>query len=119
MKKIKLLSFLVVITMMTSCMATFSGGLNNGTTTNLSSANFSYSTMNVEGKSRATYVLGIGGNDRMSLINEAKQDLLQKHNLKSNQALANVTTSFKNSNFLGLMIIVECTISADIVEFNK
>ncbi|MEY2703008.1 MAG: hypothetical protein RLY43_1646 [Bacteroidota bacterium] len=117
MKKLKLLSVLLVLTMMTSCMATFNGVF--GTTTDLSSANFSYLTMNVEGKSKATYLLGIGGNDRKSLINEAKQDLLQKHNLKSNQALANVTTSFKNSNYLGLMQIVECTLSADIVEFNK
>lgn len=117
MKKIKFLVWLFLMTIMTSCMATFSGQMNNSTA--LSAGNFSYVNMNVEGKATATYILGIGGNDHKTLVNEAKQDLLSKHNLKSNQSLANITTNFKNSNYLGIMIIVECTVTADVVEFNK
>lgn len=117
MKKIKILFSLLIITTLTSCMATFNGAINNSTA--LSSANFTYAEVNVEGKADATYILGIGGLDRHSLISEAKQDLMSKHNLKAGQSLANIITNYKTSYYLGLVTVVECTVSADIVEFNK
>jgi len=37
--------------------------------------------------------------------------------LKDNQALVNTTVNFANSYYLGLVITVTCTVSADVVEF--
>ena len=117
MKKIKfeLLMLLPIVVLMTGCMAFHSGMLQSSAA--LSSANFHYVRMDIEGTANATYVLGIGGLSRATLVNEAKQDMLSTSPLKSNQALANTTVNFKTSNILGFISIVKCTVSADVVEF--
>ena len=83
----------------------------------LSSNNFTYVEKDITGSAIATYVLGLGGNDRMALVNEAKNNLLADYPLKSNQALVNLTVNWKNSFVLPLVITTRCTITADIVEF--
>lgn len=98
-----------------SCLATHTGIVNNSAA--LSQANFAYKSQNLSGSSTAHYVLGIGGMAKESLISEAKRDLMQKASLKENQTLANVTVSFKNSNYLGVYIVVNCLVTADVVEF--
>ena len=107
------LFFLVVAN--SGCMAIHSGIMNNSAS--LSSANFSYVKRGIYGSSKVEYFLGIGGLDRTSLVIAAKEDMLNKYPLKSNQALANIVVSFKNSNYLFLYKNVTCYISADLVEF--
>ena len=83
----------------------------------LSSANFSYTKMNAMGKSSTTYIFGIGGLDRETLVNDAKQDLLANNPLQSNQALSNVTVNFKMVTYAGIYGTSTCTVTADIVTF--
>jgi len=62
----------------------------------LNSANFFYVKMNVQGFSKATYILGIGDIRKDNLANEAKQSLLQSNPLHINQGT--VQCSFKLEN---------------------
>ena len=117
--KQKLFFFAVVLSIssiLTGCIATHVGNMSGSAS--LSSPNFLYKKQNIFGESTATYVLGIGGEARQSLILEAKKHMLKENPLLKNQALANVTVSYKTTNFLGfLVVVVKCNVSADIVEF--
>ncbi len=117
MKKI-LLNLTVVASLATifSSCALHSGIATNATVTNLEKANFSYVHRNAEGTSTVTYIIGLGGLKKQALIEEAKRDLLLKVPLKDNQALANMTVSYKSS-FILIYEQVQCTVSADIIEF--
>jgi hypothetical protein len=88
----------------------------------LNQANFSYVKQDLVGKSKLTYILGIGGLAKETLVFHAKKDLIKNHfgndsGLKENQALANVSVNVKTSNYLGLFVIAKCTLTADLVEF--
>jgi hypothetical protein len=117
--KQKLFYFAVILSItsiLTGCIATHVGNMSGSAS--LSSPNFLYKKQNIFGESKATYVLGIGGEARQSLILEAKKNMLKENPLLRNQALANVTVSYKNTNFMGfLVVVVRCNVSADIVEF--
>ncbi len=117
MKKNILSSIIAVIiaVLVSSCSATHSGYMANSAA--LSSANFSYLKQNINGQATATYVLGIGGLAKATLVDNAKQRMLENNPLKSNQTFANLTVNFKNSYYLGLFAKVKCTVTADIVEF--
>jgi hypothetical protein len=118
MKKIILKSALafMFIVALTSCSAIHVGSMENSAS--LSSANFSYVKQNIVGKSQATYVLGIGGLAKQTLVNDAKQKMLAENPLKDNQTLVNLTVNFKKSLYLGLIYsTVKCTVTADVVEF--
>jgi len=107
---------LAVTVSISSCAAYHSGNMANSAS--LNSNNFMYSKMNLQGTSTATYVLGIGGLAKESLVNEAKQQLLATHPLKDGQTLANLTVSYKNSGYFGIFYrTLKCTVTADIVEF--
>lgn len=79
--------------------------------------NFTYVKMNAQGKSTATYIVGIGGMNKKNLVNEAKQDLLTQNPLKENQALVNVTVNYTTASYLGIYTTRTCTVSGDIVEY--
>lgn len=118
MKKVILKSFFAIsiAIFITGCAAIHDGYMANSAS--LSSNNFSYVKMNVQGTSTATYVLGIGGLAKETLVNDAKQQLLASNPLKSNQTLANLTVNYKNSRYLGVLFMtVKCTVTADVVEF--
>ena len=70
MKKSILKSTLVIISaiLLTSCSAGHSGYMANSAS--LSSANFSYIKQNIKGEATATYILGIGGLAKETLVNE-------------------------------------------------
>jgi len=119
MKK-RILNFIAAIlciTVLTNC-----AGIHNGITqnaTSLAAANFSYTKMNVQGSADATYILGVGGLARATLVNDAKQNLLAANPLKSNQALANITIDFKTTILAGVIYRkITCTVAADIVTFH-
>lgn len=120
MKKLVLRSMLAVIVavFVSSCGATHSGYMANSAS--LSSANFSYAKQNISGDATATYVFSIGGLAKETLVNTAKERMLEKNPLKDNQTLANVTVNFKKSHYFFVGFgSVKCTVTADIVEFKK
>ena len=82
----------------------------------LSQANFSYSAMNVSGKSDTFYILGIGGFNKDALVVEAKEALTEAHPVSDNQAYTNMSVNFKYEYYV-VYIKVTCTVTADIVEF--
>lgn len=111
----KFILILIVSVSVMGCTAMHSGYMANSTA--LSSANFTYKSKNISGKASCTYILGIGGLNRDNLIRDAKKAMLEANPLMDNQAIANLTVSFKKSFYLGLIIYVDCVISGDIVEF--
>lgn len=118
MKKIilKFTLAIVIATSIASCSAVHIGSMENSAS--LSSANFSYVKQNLEGKAQATYVLGIGGLAKETLVDQAKKKMLADNPLKNNQTLVNLTVNFKNSYYLGYIYsTVICTVTADVVEF--
>jgi hypothetical protein len=115
----KRLFFLLLVSLgilLTGCFA-FHNGMITGTAT-LSSNNFTNVEHDLWGKSMTAIILGIGGHDKETLVSDAKKDLLRKHPLQKNQALANVILNFKTTVQLGIIVTQECFITADIVEFH-
>lgn len=117
MKKLLLRIFLMmcISVLFSSCAAGLTGFMNNSAS--LSSNNYSYVKRDLQGKSQATYVLGIGGMNREAIVDEAKQNMLENHTLQDAQTLANTTVNFKYSSFLGIISTTKCYVTADIVEF--
>ena len=111
---------MLCVGILTSC-ALHNGYIQNSAS--LSSNNFTYVAKDITGTSKVTYVMLIGGMfgglKKESLIGNAKKDLLSKNQLKSNQALANITVSWKQTFVLPFTITQKCILTADIVEFNK
>ncbi|MFW6019319.1 MAG: DUF6567 family protein [Bacteroidales bacterium] len=111
-----LLTGLLLILFLSNCTAYHIGYLNNSAT--LNQPNFIYASQNVKGQAKATYFLGIGGMEKETLVAKAKENLMENHQLEDNQVLANTTVNFKQSHtFFLLLVTYECTITADIVEF--
>ena len=115
MKKVFYAIFIVAE--LASCAASHSGILTGSAA--LSSANFTYAKKEVTGHSTATYIIGIGGLAKQTLVDQAKDDMLKNNGLKNGEALANVTVNFKNSTYLFVYHTVTCIVTADIVAFNK
>jgi hypothetical protein len=83
----------------------------------LSSNNFTFVKRDASGTTTATYILGIGGLSRQSLVDVAKKNLLMVYPLKDNQTLVNLTVNWKDTYVLPFAITKRCTVTADIVEF--
>lgn len=114
----KVLSFALVVILFTSCMA-FHAGSTSGSAA-LSSANFDYVQKNITGSSSAVYIFGFGGMAKDRMVSQAKDDMLKKHPLQSNQALANVTVDVKNTLIFGTVYRqFTVNVTADVVEFKK
>jgi hypothetical protein len=109
-------TFIILLMAISGCAQVYNGNLLGSAS--LQSANFDYIKQNARGTSRAAYFLGIGGFNK-SLIQKAKIDLLSNYPLESNQALVNQTINFNTRFVLGIIIIVECEVYSDIVEFQK
>ncbi len=119
MKKIffKSISVITVSILLTSCSGLHTGYMSSSAA--LSSGNFIYAKQNVRGSATASYFLGlIGGMEKETLVDDAKQKLLADNPLKDGQALANLTVNFKTSFYFGMIFRkVTCTVTADVVEF--
>ncbi|WP_405606218.1 DUF6567 family protein [Polaribacter sp. Asnod1-A03] len=117
MKKIIFKSLFILLTtfLLTSCNAKLYGGMSNSGV--LSSNNFRYIHKNLQGKSQATYILGVGGFNRQSIVNEAKENMLAYAPLEPNQALVNVVVDFKKTRYLFFFKKLKCYVSGDIVQF--
>jgi hypothetical protein len=115
-KNLSTLFLLPLLVSLTGCVSYFAGFPTNST--QLNQPNFHYVKQNVSGQSTATYIIGIGGNDHVSMVAEAKENLLSSYPLAENQALANVVVDFKFRSVLGPLFGQKvCTYTADIVEF--
>jgi hypothetical protein len=117
--KITLLGVSLVV--MSSCAT------HNGLTANLKSQNTQVILSQdnfkigerIEGKANATYVFGIGGLSKKSLLETARTNMYENANLQgSSKALVNETFSTKTSFFL-LFWKHQVNVSADVVEFTK
>jgi hypothetical protein len=73
----------------------------------------------IRGEASATYILGIGGNLKDGLINEAKINMYGSHELKPNQNITNITKDIKKAYFIIPILYMSETVivSADIIEF--
>jgi hypothetical protein len=118
MKKflLKTIFAIAVVGLLSSCAAYHTGYMANSTS--LCSNNFSYVKMGVKGTATATYILGIGGMARETLVDDAKKAMMSASPLKANQAWANLTVNFKKTMYVGYAYVIEtCTVTADVVEF--
>lgn len=74
----------------------------------------------IQGSAKAIYFLGIGGNKKMGLVNEAKANMYQTHNFAKNQTITNITLDNKHSFFLyPILYMKTIIISADIIQFGE
>lgn len=116
MKKQIIVIAAAIIVLFSSC-ALHTGYMANSAA--LSAANFSYVQRHINGHSTATYILGIGGLNKHTLVDDAKEQMLSNNPLEDNQTLANLTVNFKTSNYIGVVKKVECVVTADVVEFDQ
>lgn len=73
----------------------------------------------IEGEAQANYILGIGGNLRDGLVNEAKRKMYSGYTLMPNQNLTNITVDTKVTSFF-IPIFYQnkrVIVSADVIEF--
>lgn len=70
------------------------------------------------GTEKATYVFGIGGNNKDALVYNAKRNLYKNFPLKKDQVYSNFTIDFKNS-FRIVYFERKVIVSADIVTLNN
>ena len=109
----RLFAIALTITLFSGC-AMHNGFMKNSAS--LSEPNFSYVKQSVSGMSGTMQVFAIGGLKKQALVEEAKKDLLKNNPLQPNQALANITVDWKYSFYI-VVTKTECTVAADIVEF--
>lgn len=108
--------FLSVVIFLSGCIAQHSGYMPS--TTALTQNNFNYTQKHAMGTATATYIFGIGGVARQTLVGDALRDLMRSHQLQDGQALANITVNFKRTYYVGVVTTVTCIITADIVQFD-
>ena len=101
---------LTLVFLFSSCMSSFNGVLNP--TSELKNVKYVNTAF---GFSKATYVLGLGGNNHDALVLEAKLNMMKNFPLENNQFYANYAVDFKKKNNL---IVQETlvTVSADVVQ---
>ncbi len=117
MKKIRLFSAFVLLSLLvSSCASLHTGYIANSAA--LNSGNFLYVQRNIKGVSSAKYLFGIGGFGKETLVNDAKQDMLiNSYPIKDKQALVNLTVNFKTTVVMLIFTEVKCIVTADVVQF--
>lgn len=113
----RILSFFIIAALCfaaTGC-ATLSSLNAIDTGTAVSAANFHY-VKSVVGKSNSVYILGLAGGDDAG---KALAHLKESADLQDNQALANVAVVNTQRIILGIIIRVNTTVTADVIEFER
>ena len=73
-----------------------------------------------KGEWSATYVLGIGGFSKKSLMNSALSDMYEKANLTGSQTIINVTTTVSSKHIIwGIYSQRTAVATGTIIEFTK
>ena len=111
--KIKLILMALSILFLTSCGVNY-GNLGAGNTLAIN-GDFAYKHT-VSGKASCTWVLGIGPMGNSALVGAAKQDMMDNANLTAGQTIANMTIDEKVTSYLGLFMVKNVYITADVVE---
>jgi hypothetical protein len=115
-KNLKYILFLSLSIFFSSCLSTFRGDIQQSGFS-INDCDFQI-IKTVEGRAKATYIFGIGGNLRNGLINDAKRNLYSSHKLGPNQQIANITTDIKGTSFIIPIFSTQTVIiTADIIEF--
>ena len=110
MKKVIYFLFACVAMMLTSCAydaTSYSNVDEVNTVVDLSNAEYEI-LGTVVGSSKQTYIFGIGGLSKKSLVENAKSNMYKNANLQANEAIIYPITSTKVQNYL-LVNIVETT----------
>lgn len=106
----------VIAILCSSCMALHNGYMMNSSAS-LSQSNFTYVKKDITGIAIVDYFLLFGGYNTETLVGKAKQNMLRDNPLTDNQALVNLTVSYKTTFTIFPYVQVECVITADVVEF--
>jgi hypothetical protein len=116
MKQIFTFSTFLFLIIHSSCISTHNGFIQSPS---FSVKNNFKIVSTIEGKSKATYILGIGGNLREGLVNEAKKNMYSKYSLNTNQNLTNITVDVKKKFFILPIFFMSqnVIVSADVIEF--
>lgn len=116
MKQIFTFFAFLYLLLQSSCMSLHTGSMQQ--TSFLAKNNFKI-VANIEGSSKATYVFGIGGNNKDGLVKEAKRNMYMYYTLEANQILTNITTDVKTRFFILPFLFMDrqVFVSADVVQF--
>jgi hypothetical protein len=120
----KRITSLLIASTITTLMLGFQScvSINNGTilqnTQSSTKENFTI-VKTISGEATATYILGIGGNNRNGLTKEAKEKMYSNHKLSSNQNITNITLDVRKQYFLIPILYINETVivSADVIEY--
>jgi hypothetical protein len=112
-KQIIKIGLVALVTVFTSCATEKAYFLSS---THPDKNNFIIVKSNVQSTAKVTSVLGLGGHSKKSLVNVAKEQLLESSNLNNNQALANIKINWRMVVANPLLITSSCTVTADVVE---
>jgi len=121
MRKFKsLLFFAAVLVFVSGCgvhNALVTNTNNNVTNVELSSDNYRV-IQKVSGEATATYVLGIGGLSKKTLVENAKSKMFQEADMEGKaRAIVNIVTETYYKTFLGFYTERTVTVSGYVVEF--
>lgn len=119
MKKLFIGVVVMATTMLASCGQSFYPTNNHNlvtTNVNISEANFRVVGL-VEGKAKATYVLGIGGLSSKALKSNAYADMVRNANLKGSQMVVNATISQTHYGFVPFTWTQTVKYQGTIIEF--
>jgi hypothetical protein len=116
MKHLFTFSSILFLLMQSSCMSLHTGSMQQSSF--LAKNNFKV-VATIEGSSKATYVFGIGGNNKDGLVKEAKRNMYSYYTLEANQILTNITTDVKTRFFILPFLFMDrqVFVSADVVQF--
>lgn len=74
----------------------------------------------VKGEWSATYVLGIGGLSKQSLMNSAISDMYEKANLTGSQTIVNITSVVSVKQIVwGIYMQRTATVTGTVIEFTE
>ncbi len=116
MKQIFTFFAFLYLLLQSSCMSLHTGSMQQSSF--LAKNNFKV-VATIEGSSKATYVFGIGGNNKDGLVKEAKRNMYMYYTLEANQILTNITTDVKTRFFILPFLFMDrqVFVSADVVQF--
>ena len=114
MKRFMLICVSLLLLALTGCVS--HSGLSDDSAS-LCQSNFKIVAENISGQASRIYVLGIGGFNKLGIVEEAKINLLENYPLKENQTLANMTVNRQDMFIAFLFIKTTYIVTADIVEF--
>ena len=120
MKKILYFIFACGAMMLTSCAFNTTSYQNvDEVNTVVDLSNVDYEIIGtVEGQSKQTYVFGIGGLSKKSMLENAKADMYRNANLKANEAIIYPSTTTSVQSYV-VVDIVTATATGYKVKFNR